>query len=158
MTDPRPAQPDDLEPLTRIWHDGWAEAHAEFVPATLLARRTLDSFRVRLSDFGNAIRTAGPVGAPLGLCVARNDELDQLYVAPNARGSGLAASLLADGEARLSAQGTKRAFLLCLIENTRAAGFYERFGWENLGPRADVVETLDEPFPLEVLRFEKTLV
>ena len=80
------------------------------------------------------------------------------YVAPKAQGTGLAARLLADGETRLAETGTTRAHLLCLEENTRAARFYDRQGWENLGPRDETLDTLEGPFPLTLLRFEKTLL
>lgn len=155
--EPRPALPADLDPLARLWHEGWREAHLAHVPAELTARRTLQSFRARLESFGDDLRTAGPEGAPLGFCAIRADELDQLFVAPEARGTGLAATLLADGEARLAARGVRRPHLLCVIRNTRAARFYERHGWKNMGISREAVATEDGPFAFDVLRFEKTL-
>ncbi len=157
MPDPRHAQPADLDPLARLWHDGWREAHLAHVPPELSAKRTLQSFRSRLEGFGENLRTAGPIGAPLGFCAIRDDELDQLFVAREARGTGLAATLLADGEARLKAQGFRRPHLLCVIQNTRAARFYERHGWENMGISHEAVQTEDGPFAFDVLRFEKSL-
>ncbi len=157
MHQPRPAQPPDLDPLARLWHDGWMEAHEAHVPAELTRKRTLESFRTRLDGFGDGLRVAGEVGRPLGFCAIREDELDQLFVAPDARGSGLAARLIADGEARLKANGIRRAHLLCVIENARAARFYERQGWIDTGISAEAVQTLDGPFTFEVIRFEKLL-
>jgi GNAT superfamily N-acetyltransferase len=97
------------------------------------------------------------VGQPLGFCAIRDDELDQLFVSPEARGTGLAARLLADGEARLAARGVKRAHLLCVIENTHAAAFYARKGWENVGAAIEAVQTENGPFRFKLLRFEKSL-
>lgn len=154
---PRRAQSEDLDPLARLWHDGWREAHLAHVPAELTAKRTLQSFRARLNGFGDDVRVAGPLGAPTGFCAIRDDELDQLFVAPAARGSGLAATLLADGEARLAAKGIRRPHLLCVIQNHRAARFYERQGWENMGKAIEAVQTEDGPFRFELLRFEKTV-
>ena len=153
----RPATPPDLDPLARLWHDGWREAHLAHVPPELTAKRTLASFRARLDGFGDGLRVAGPAGAPLGFCAIRDDELDQLFVAPAARGSGLAARLLADGEARLAANGITRAHLLCVIENTRAAAFYARQGWQNMGVFREAVQTEDGPYRFDLIRFEKTL-
>lgn len=154
---PRPMAPPDLVPLAQLWFDGWVEAHADHVPDELIALRTLASFKTRLTGFEDGLRVAGPIGAPLGFCAIRDEKLDQLYVSPRARGSGLAATLLSDGEARLAAKGVRRAKLICLIENTRAAHFYERQGWANKGPSDEVLQTLDGPYPFRLLRFEKTV-
>lgn len=153
----RPAVPADLDPLARLWHAGWHEAHAAIVPPTLTRMRTLAAFRERLGRMGDDLRTAGPEGAPLGFCAIKDDELYQLFVSSEARGTGLAALLLADGEARLAGRGVARAVLLCADGNDRAAHFYERAGWENLGLRRESVDTEDGPFAFDLLRFEKDL-
>ena len=153
----RSAQPADLDPLARLWHDGWMEAHLAHVPPALTAKRTLESFRNRLDGFGDCLRVAGDVGTPVGFCAIRDDELDQIFVAPDARGGGVAARLLADGEERLAANGIRRAHLLCVIENARAARFYERQGWTNMGVSVESVQTEDGPFAFKLLRFEKSL-
>lgn len=127
------------------------------MPAELTTRRTLESFGNRLLGFGDGLRVVGPIGAPLGFCAIREDELDQLFVAPETRGSGLAAILLADGELCLAKQGTARAHLLCVIQNHRAVRFYERQGWTNMGVSVEAVQTEDGPFRFELLRFEKNL-
>lgn len=154
----RKVEPADLDPLAQLWLDGWTEAHAAHVPPELTAMRPLDSFRRRLDNYGDGLRTAGPIGAPLGFYVIREDEMDQLYVSAAARGTGLAAALLADAEERLAANGITRAHLLCVIENIRAAKFYENHGWDNTGPSRGSVFTDDGPFEFTVLRFEKSLI
>lgn len=154
---PRPATTDDLDPLAVLWQDGWREAHLAHVPPDLAKYRTLTNLRTRLMRFGDRLRTAGPVGTPLGFCAIDGDELDQLYVGPTARGTGLAKTLLIDGEARMAASGVSQAHLLCLPENARAARFYEKHGWKTGGPTLQRLFTEDGPYTLPLLRFEKSL-
>lgn len=88
----------DIEPLAALWYDGWQDAHAGVLPAALKRLRTRQSFRERLTAMRPVVRVAGPVGTPAGFCIVRDDELYQLYVTAGARGSGVAAALLADAE------------------------------------------------------------
>jgi GNAT superfamily N-acetyltransferase len=97
-------------------------------PPDLVARRTREAFAERLSGFADRLRVAGAEGAPLGLCIVADDHRDQLYVALEARGSGLAAALLQDGEDRLRTAGIEEAGLDCALLNRRAARFHEREG------------------------------
>ncbi|MXQ08758.1 GNAT family N-acetyltransferase [Alphaproteobacteria bacterium GH1-50] len=153
----RRADPADLGPLAKLWHDGWHEAHAAHVPAELVRHRTPETFAARLARYGDRLRTAGPSGAPLGFCVVTGDEIDQLFVSDKARGTGLAQTLIEDGEARLAAAGIRDAHLLCIPENTRAMRFYERMGWTNHGVSIQTVEIEAGGFPLSVAVFRKTL-
>jgi ribosomal protein S18 acetylase RimI-like enzyme len=97
------------------------------------------------------------VRSPLGFCILRGAELYQLFVSVQARGSGAAAALMADAEARLSANGVETAWLACAIGNERAARFYEKCGWHRVGTMVNQAETLEGTFPLEVWRYEKSL-
>ncbi|MEO0916412.1 MAG: GNAT family N-acetyltransferase [Pseudomonadota bacterium] len=133
------------------------EAHRDHVPTALVERRTLERFKVRLKTFGDSLRVCGPVGAPIGFCVIGDAEVDQLFVAPAGRGAGVARALLSDAEERLHAQGFLRAHLLCIIENTRAARFYEACGWVSAGISHEAIQTEDGPISFDVLRFEKSL-
>jgi ribosomal protein S18 acetylase RimI-like enzyme len=103
------------------------------------------------------IRVAGPLGAPVGFCVLKRDELYQLFVSPHARGSGVAAALITDAETRLAERGVETARLACAIGNYRAARFYEKTGWRLAGTIVNPAETSRGPFPLEVWRDEKRL-
>jgi hypothetical protein len=47
----------------------------------------------------------------LGFCLVKGDELYQLYVKAESRGSGVATALMADAEARMSESGVKTAWL-----------------------------------------------
>ena len=153
----RAAEADEIEQLAQIWYDGWHESHAHLVPAALTRLRTLENFRERLQAALPDIRVVGPSASPLGFCVVKGTELYQLFVSAPSRGSGVAAALMADAEARLSENGATTAWLACAIGNNRAARFYEKCGWSLVGRVVDEVETSSGPFPLEVWRFEKRL-
>ncbi len=87
---------------------------------------------------------------------AEIDHLVQLYVSAQARGTGAAAALMADAEARLAEAGVEIAWLACAIGNERAARFYEKCGWRRAGT---VTYQPDASYrtPLEVWRYEKPL-
>jgi GNAT superfamily N-acetyltransferase len=147
----------DLDRLTEIWHQGWHEAHASLVPVELTRLRTLPNFRERLRAALPDVRVAGPPVAALGFHQLHQDELFQLYVAAEARGTGVAAALIADAEARLAQRGVEVAWLACAIGNDRAARFYEKSGWVRAGVVINEAETSAGPFPVEVWRYEKQL-
>jgi ribosomal protein S18 acetylase RimI-like enzyme len=87
----------------------------------------------------------------------KGDELYQLYVSAHARGSGVAAALIADAEARLSEAGVATAWLACAIGNDRAARFYEKCGWRRAATIVSQLDTTNGTFALEVWRYEKSL-
>jgi len=155
--DVRAAEEVEIDHLAKVWYDGWRDAHAQIVPAELARLRTLDSFRDRLHAALPSIRVAGPSGSPVGFTIVKGDELYQLYVSAQSRGSGVAAALIADAEARLAESGVDTAWLGCAIGNERAARFYEKCGWHRAGTMVSRLDTADGPFPLEVWRYEKWL-
>ena len=156
--DVRNAEDSEIDQIARVWFDGWRDAHLALVPAELARLRTFETFRQRIADAITEVRVIGPVGGPLGLCMIKHDELYQLFVASAARGSGAAAALLADGEARLAACGVGTAFLACAIGNDRAARFYEKHDWRRVGQMMSPVWAPAGEFFLEVWRYEKTLL
>jgi GNAT superfamily N-acetyltransferase len=97
------------------------------------------------------------VGAPVGFCVLRGDELYQLYVVAAARGQGIAAALVEDAEQRLAARGVTTAWLACAIGNTRAARFYEKCGWHHARNTVLELQATGAMFAVEVWRYEKQL-
>lgn len=148
---------EDIEAIAQLWHAEWHDAHADIVPQALVDQRTLDSFRTRAAQHLPATRGAGPPRNPIGFCMTHDNELFQLYVSTAAQGTGLAAALVADCEAGFIAKNIPIAWLSCAIGNTRAARFYEKCGWINVGVEIHNLETLTGHFPLDVWRFEKRL-
>lgn len=153
----RRAEEAEIGHLARLWHDVWHESHARLVPSDLARLRALTSFEDRLRAALPDIRVAGLRGAPVGFCIVKGDELYQLYVSAEARGSGVATALLADAERRLAENGIETAWLACAIGNERAARFYEKCGWRRAGTVTYEAETSIGTFSLEVWRYERLL-
>jgi GNAT superfamily N-acetyltransferase len=153
----RPAHESEIDHLAQLWYDGWQDAHAHIVPADLARLRTLDSFRDRLRAALETVRVVGARSSPIGFSMVKGDELYQLYVAAHSRGSGVAATLIDDAEARLAKAGVRTAWLACAIGNERAARFYEKRGWRRTGTMINQLETTAGIYPLEVWRYEKAL-
>jgi len=155
--DIRAAEETEIDHLAKLWRDGWTDAHAGIVPAELARVRTLESFRSRMQGALPSVRVTGPRGAPTGFCMVKGDELYQLYVSADSRGSGVAAALIADAEAQLAHSGIQTAWLACAIGNERAARFYEKCAWCRVGTMINRLETPAGEFLLEVWRYEKPL-
>ena len=153
----RDADASEIDALAHVWYDAYRDAHEALLPHALFRARTLTRFRQRIADALGDFRVVGPVGAPLGLCVLQHDELYQLFVAAEGRGTGVAAALIDDGEARLAARGVRTAWLACAIGNDRAARFYEKRGWRRVGVVPSHLTTPTGDFSVDVWRYEKTL-
>lgn len=154
---PRPAQPEDIAPLAKIWHDGWREAHEALAPPELTMRRLSQDFAERLAEFGDNLIAAGPVGAPLGLVAVRDNEVNQMFTSRAARGTGVAGLLMSAAEERMATAGHKRAWLDVMIGNERAAAFYRKCGWNLKGEQVLQLDTKPEPFEINLWVFEKNL-
>ena len=141
--------------IVALWHDSWHCAHAGFVPPGLIAVRSHADFAARLTRMQPRLRVAGPRGAPLGLCAIRGDELDQLFVSETAWGTGLAAALLADGEARIPAMAIRGPDFI-VSKPTGACRFYTRQGWVKNGRDTARLETATGLYALETLLLQKT--
>ncbi len=115
----RPAEATDVDAVAAIWYSGWGDGHLGNVPDELVAIRTKDSFwtRVpaRIPDTTVAIAgqmVADPAGAGgvagaevpdpagvgsggevAGFVMVVGDEVEQVYVSADHRGSGVAAVL-----------------------------------------------------------------
>ena len=155
--DVRDVEPAEIGQLAKLWYDGWQDALAPILPAELAQYRTLSSFENRLRAAFPHVRVVGSLLEPVGFCIVKGDELCQLYVSAQARGSGVAAALIADAEARLSEHSVTIAWLACAIGNERAAKFYEKCGWHRTGTMINHLETPNGILPLEAWRYEKQL-
>ena len=155
--DVRNAEEHELDHLAQLWYQGWRDAHEQIVPLELKQLRTRESFAPRLKVLLPTVRVVGPTGAPLGFHIVKDDELYQLYVSAEARGLGIAATLIADAENQLAERGLETAWLACAIGNDRAARFYEKSGWRRVGNMINHLETENGVLDLEVWRYEKPL-
>ena len=144
----------EVEPLAQLWLAGWRDAHYELFPE-LAKYRDIDNLRQRMADGLANVRVVGPIGNPLGFYMLKGDELYQMYVSADARGTGIAAALIADAEARLGASGIETAWLACAVGNNRAAKFYEKTGWTRVRTETSRLQTRDGEFPVEIWRYEK---
>lgn len=153
----RSAVESDIEPLAALWLDGWHDAHASLFPPEVGRHRTLELFRARLHAGLPTVRVVGEAGDPVGLCIVKGDELNQLYVASRARGTGAAAALVHDAESLIRASGADTAWLACAIGNDRAARFYEKCEWRRAGIVIIPIQSMDGDIPCEVWRYEKEL-
>lgn len=157
MTEFRAARVEDIPALASLWTDGWHAAHAAIVPAGLTALRTYDSFSVRLARDLSVCRVGEMDGTIVGFHIIKNAEVYQFYVGANAQGTSFAAKLMADAEEGLRRAGERDAWLACSIGNARAAAFYAKAGWSNVGTETLDLDTSAGAFPLTVWRFEKLL-
>ena len=124
----RPADEGDIEDIAHLWHEGWRDGHLGHVPEEVLPHRRLDGFLRRTPERVPQTTVATVDGEVVGFVTLREDEVEQLYVAAAARGSGVAATLLDHAEGVL-AQTHDRAWLAVVAGNARARRFYERHGW-----------------------------
>ena len=125
----RPATSADHPAILQLWHQGWHDAHGDLVPATLLPYRTPEHFQVWLTQCVESFFVATEGGAVAGFHSVEGTELVKLYVSREAKGSGIARTLLSHAETVLAADGVSRAELFCTAGNLRAQRFYEREGW-----------------------------
>lgn len=153
----RPATAADAEAIALVWHDGWRDGHLGHVPESLLAYRDIDAFRDRVPPRLGDTTVAEVDDAVVGFVTVVGDELEQVYVAPVARGTGLAGALMAHGEG-VVARDHPTAWLAVATGNARARRFYERVGWRDAGDLAYEAETAGGSVTVSCRRFEKTLV
>lgn len=152
----RAATRDDVEDIATIWHHAWIDGHRGHVPPGLEAHRQLDHFLARVPPRIEVTTVAVAGGAVVGFVSVHEDELEELFVAAAARGTGVAAALLAHGEARIAAR-FDRAWLAVVAGNVRARRFYERCGWSDAGALDYPAETLSGSFIVPSRRYEKEL-
>ena len=135
----RPGTAADAAPVADLWHESWHLAHAGHVPDGLTAARTRAAFRERTPGRVDVTTIAEVDGRVVGFTILDGAELEQLFVAPDQRGSGVAALLLADAEAKIARAGHRIAWLAVVEGNARARAFYAKHGWADEG---------DLPYPV----------
>lgn len=135
MSEPvvRPATDDDVEAIAEIWDRGWHDGHDGHVPDELTAVRTPESFRERAADRVPQTSVAVVADEIAGFVVVHDAELEQVFVAREHRGTGVAQELMAEGLRLVREAGHDQAWLAAAAGNARARRFYEREGWVDEG-------------------------
>ena len=139
----RPYRSDDRAAVVRLWNDAWHDGHGPVLPAAVIAERSRESFDLRLGPLEAGTLVAELDGNVVGFAAIEGGEIDQLYVAAEARGTGLAAALLTAAEAELVRRGIRDAAIQCSAGNDRAHRFYARAGWRDSGVRQAPIWTPD---------------
>jgi GNAT superfamily N-acetyltransferase len=156
MTSIRPAADADMAAVADLWHQGWHDGHAGHVPEGLTAARTLAAFHERTpSRVADTAVAMDDDGSLLGFVMVVGDEVEQVFVAPAGRGTGLASELLAEAERRVAAGGHASAWLAVVVGNARARRFYERQGWSDAGDLPYEVTAGGEVFVSPCRRYVK---
>jgi ribosomal protein S18 acetylase RimI-like enzyme len=88
-----------------------------------------------------------------GFVVVRADEVEQIYVAAEYRGTGLAVRLLQAAAGIVAEGGHRRAWLAVASGNARARRFYERAGWVDEGAFDYAAEGPDGPIAVACHRY-----
>jgi len=155
VTELRPATADDAPAIARIWYFGWRDGHLGHVADELVALRTRESFDQRAAAGVADTVVATVDGVVAGFIMVVGDEVEQVYVAGEHRGTGLAAALLTEAERLVAANGHDRAWLAVAPGNARARRFYERRGWIDEGLFDYPAATADGPMPVPCRRYVK---
>ena len=131
----RPAVADDAESFVRAHELAWDATLAPLAGRTLgeLApfEARVERARSTLADPPENARAwvAERGGEVVGIAVAAEAELRDLYVVPAAWGAGVAGELMEAALEWIGARGADEAVLWVGEGNARARRFYEREGW-----------------------------
>jgi GNAT superfamily N-acetyltransferase len=129
----RRAEAADADAVAAIWYAGWGDGHLGHVPDELVAIRTKESFWSRAAERVDDTTVAVVGDEVAGFVMVVGDEVEQVYVSRDHRGSGVAAVLLSEAERQVKANGHPEAWLAVATGNDRARRFYERNGWTDAG-------------------------
>lgn len=135
----RTARLEDGEAFTRAHEAAWDAALASIAGRRLEElvpfEERVERFRAGLGKArpGASILVAEREGEIVGEAVRVGSELRDLYVVPEAWGTGASLALMEEVLAEIRASGTTEATLWVVEANARARRFYEREGWEPTG-------------------------
>ena len=129
MIEIRPAEPRDRAAIVEILHHGWHDGHAHLVPPEVLPLRTPECIDDIFGASTDTFYVAEEEARILGFVAINGDELTKLFIARDARGSGIAEKLMHFAERKIAENGFPVARLLCQVGNVPAEKFYARNGW-----------------------------
>jgi GNAT superfamily N-acetyltransferase len=153
----RSAEPADADAIADVWRRAWPDGHEGHVSEELVALRTPESFRERAAARVGETTVAEVDGAVAGFVTLAGNEVEQVFVSAEHRGSGIASALLAEAKRRLRARGHAQAWLAVVEGNVRARRFYEREGWVDEGPFDYAADGPDGPIAVPCRRYVKEL-
>ena len=151
----RRAVPEDTAEVAEIWHRGWRDGHLGFVPDALVSVRTEGSFLTRATQRVGDTTIAEVEGRVAGFIMVVGDEVEQVYVSTEYRGTGVAGLLMGEAERLVRDGGHAGAWLAVVSGNTRARRFYERCGWSDGGEFVYAASSKDGPIAVPCRRYEK---
>jgi GNAT superfamily N-acetyltransferase len=153
----RAAAPEDAGAVAEIWRLGWLDGHEGLVPQELVDARTDESFRTRAAGRVADTTVAVVDDEVAGFVMVVGDEVEQVYVSAEHRGTGVARALLEEAERQVWANGHVEAWLAVVAGNSRARAFYERRGWRDDGPFVYAAATAAGPVDVPCHRYTKRL-
>ena len=153
----REATQEDVDDVADIWHLGWQDGHLGSVSRELIDARTEASFRSRAAERIGVTTVAIVDGVVAGFVMVVDDEVEQVYVSHDHRGSGVATALLAEAERQIRVAGHDSAWLAVVPGNGRARRFYERSGWSDAGPFDYPASDRGRPIPVHCHRYVKAV-
>ncbi len=154
----RRATAEDVDAVARIWHAGWVDGHLGNVPDELVEHRlVLAPFITRTRERVPTTWVAESDHTVVGFVVVVDAEVEQVYVAPAARGTGAATRLLQQAEAVIRLAGHHTAWLAVVAGNQRARAFYARQGWRDRGPLQYGAQTATGTVTVATRRYERDL-
>jgi GNAT superfamily N-acetyltransferase len=148
----------DAPVVAEIWRAGWHDAHIGKVPDALVAVRTDESFDTRAAERVPDTSVAVVRGDVAGFVMVAADEVEQVYVSRDHRGTGIADLLLDSAERQVAASSHPVAWLAVATGNARARHFYERRGWSDEGAFAYPAAGPDGPIDVPCHRYTKRVV
>jgi ribosomal protein S18 acetylase RimI-like enzyme len=153
----RPATGADTSAVAEIWLAGWRDGHLGGVPDELLTARTPESFHRRSVDRVADTTIATVNGEIAGFTMVVENEVEQVYVAAQYRGTDVAPTLLLAAEQQIAGRGFREAWLAVVASNVRARAFYRRCGWIDSGPFVYNAATETGLIEVPAHRYTKTL-
>lgn len=153
----RVARPDELKQIASLYHRIWHETQAPHQHPDIAKFRDVRFMQDRINAFYPNIIIALDELDIVGLVVAKEARLSQLFVDRQQRGKGVGQKLLALAEAKLRAEGAVRITLNCLVGNDAARRFYERNDWRVSRMETKMGQTHKGEVPIEVFEMERTL-
>jgi len=150
----RAATLDDVDAIATVWHRGWIDGHLGHVPEAIQEHRRLEHFRERVPPRLAQTTVATIESHVVGFVTVHDDEIEQIYLAEAARGSGVAGALLEHGEKVIAARFDV-AWLAVATGNARARRFYDRQGWRDAAGIDYAAEITNGTMIVPCRRYEK---